>query len=151
MARAVESRLAGVELDRSKPRVGTEGGGRRLIHRNRVVKARASSAVGIGAGEPKRAAAVRIVGKPVGPALDDREVGLMAGQRGEPLRKCVARSDIVLVGKPGLLGHAVAYAETDHPLGRRDRCGRPGKPSEAERLERGQGQQRGCRPQEPAA
>ena len=106
------------------------------------MKALAGHTEGIGAGEPKRAAAVRIVGKAVGAALHQREVVLMAGQRGEPLRKRIARADVVELREPCFLGHTEADAEEYHPLRRRWWVGRADTATESERLERRQSHER---------
>ena len=151
VARTFHAGLTGVELDGCKPRVPAELCGRNLIHGNRVVKALTGCAEGVGARQPKCAAPVRVVGKPVRAALDDREVVLVARQRREALWQRVAGPNVARLWKPRFLGHAVADPEAHHPLGRGRRGRGPGEPPESERLERREGQQRAGGFQEPAA
>ena len=143
MSSTVEAGLTAVELKRRKPRVAAELAGHDLVHRERFC--------GTGAGEPHRAATVRVARERMRAALHDREAIFVPGERREPIGERVAGADIVFLRKPCLLGHAIADAKADHPLRPGRRCCRPCKPAEAERFKRGEGQERSRRLEHPAA
>ena len=68
--------------------------------------------------------------------LDEREVLLVFGERGESGRQGVVGSGVLEGREPRLIGHAVAEAEEDHALGLRRRF-LGGEGLEAERAQRG--------------
>ena len=105
----------------------------------------------IGPRQPVRAAAMRIAGELMHAPLHEREVVPVTGQRREALRERVVLANIIRLGKPRFLGHAEANPEKHHPLRRRSDSCRPSEPSEAERFQDGESQQRTGRPEKPAA
>ena len=93
----------------------------------------------VGARQPHGAAPVAVVGVFVPEALDDGEVGLVAGERGEAGRDGVILAGLLHVREPTLGGDAPAKAEEDEALGRRGYRGGGGKALEAQGGEYGQG------------
>ena len=131
-------RFAAVESQRLETRIGAQRSARHLIDRNAIEEALPRCTVLVGARQPERAAVVTIAGQPVPEPLHDAEVGLVLGERLEQRRQRVASPRLADLRIPLIFRHAPAEAEEHEPLGRRRPGGGRRAPAEAERLERGQ-------------
>ena len=116
-------RLAAVESQRLKTRIGAQRSARHLIDRNAIEEALPRCAELVGPGEPERAAVVTIAGQPVPEPLHDAEVGLVLGERLEQRRQRVASSRLADLRIPLIFRHAPAEAEEHEPRGRPPRTG----------------------------
>ena len=133
--------VGAVEPDGAVTRVHAELGGGDLVGGDAVVEALPRLRVAVGPREPEGAPPVGFIAELVREALDEREVFLVFGERGESGRQRVVGSGVLEGREPSLIGHPVAEAQEDHPLRLRGRF-LGGEGLEAQRAQRGQGDQR---------
>ena len=127
-------RLATIERERLKPRLGAERPGRHLVHRHTVEKALPWGAIFVGPRQPKRAAVVPVASESVPQSLHDAEIGPVLCEWLEQRGERVVTTRFTNLRIPLILRHAPAEAEEDEPLGWSHRGGSCRKPPEAERL-----------------